>query len=179
MPDLSHLPPVPDEPMRPVPGYEGVYSITPDGRMWMHSRILVYDTHDFEIAGLWKKPHVTAKGYWRYAVQDGDKVRTLRVHRLVASAYIPNPDDLPEVNHINGDKANNHVSNLEWATRKKNMAHAHQTGLIKRKLDPDKVREIRRRRANGEERDVLAAEFGVRAEAIRRAVRRETWAHVE
>jgi hypothetical protein len=51
------------------------------------------------------------------------------IHRLVATAFIPNHDNLPEVNHRDGDKSNNCVSNLEWCTRSENLTHAFRTGL--------------------------------------------------
>ena len=66
-----------------------------------------------------------------------------KVHRLVAMAFIPNPDNLPEINHIDGDRSNNQVSNLEWCTRKYNCQHAWQTGLASpHRWTPDERRMI-------------------------------------
>lgn len=60
---------------------------------------------------------------------DGKKF-SKSVHRLVANAFLPNPEDKPEVNHIDGDRCNNKLSNLEWSTKEENMKHAVDTGLI-------------------------------------------------
>ena len=64
-------------------------------------------------------------------VCDDGKRRFIGVHRLVASEFIPNPDNKPEVNHINGDKSDNRVENLEWVTSTENQRHAFKTGLQK------------------------------------------------
>lgn len=77
------------------------------------------------------KERISPNGYRFVAFQiDGKKILQT-VHRLVAQAFIPNPGNKPEVNHIDGNKANNRVENLEWVTRSENTQHALATGLIK------------------------------------------------
>lgn len=71
------------------------------------------------------------KGYPAVDLYERGKRNTERVHRLVAKAFIPNPDNKPEVNHKDGDKHNNRVSNLEWVTCKENCEHAWENGLVK------------------------------------------------
>ena len=75
------------------------------------------------------RPTVSRQGYERVCLFKMDRERRYRVHRLVAAAFIPNPDNLPQVNHIDGNKRNNHVSNLEWITNEDNMRHAKEHGL--------------------------------------------------
>lgn len=80
-----------------------------------------------------KKIILDKYGYQKVAIQDFDKWITFPVHRLVAKFFIPNPRDLREVNHIDGDKQNNNANNLEWCTRSENMIHAFKMGLKKNK----------------------------------------------
>ena len=68
-------------------------------------------------------------GYMNVCLSHQGKHWTIHVHRLVANAFIPNPDNKPEVNHKNGKKHDNNVSNLEWSTAKENVQHAYSTGL--------------------------------------------------
>ena len=69
------------------------------------------------------------KGYLRVRLSLHDKKATAKVHRLVATAFIPNPEGKPQVNHKDTDKHNNRVGNLEWATNSENQIHAYKTGL--------------------------------------------------
>ena len=73
----------------------------------------------------------TNHGYKRVTMSFQGQLYRCRVHRLVADAFIPNPFDLPVVNHKDGNKANNNVNNLEWVTEKENTQHAIRTGLLK------------------------------------------------
>lgn len=75
------------------------------------------------------RPAVSKHGYERVCLFKMDRERRYRVHRLVAEAFIPNPNKLPQVNHIDGNKRNNQVSNLEWVTNQENVNHAKEHGL--------------------------------------------------
>lgn len=78
------------------------------------------------------KQKIQSNGYYTVCVFDKyGKEKTVLVHRLVAMAYIPNPENKPQINHIDGNKQNNHVSNLEWVTGSENQKHAYRNGLNK------------------------------------------------
>lgn len=68
-------------------------------------------------------------GYKHLMLSKNKKKYNFYIHKLVANAFIPNPENKPEVNHIDGNKLNNNISNLEWVTRKENCQHAWKTGL--------------------------------------------------
>lgn len=70
------------------------------------------------------------KGYLQVSIYNNEgQLKTLKVHRLVAEAFIDNSNNLPQVNHIDGDKSNNKVTNLEWCTANENMEHSYRIGL--------------------------------------------------
>lgn len=75
------------------------------------------------------KPVIDATGYPIVSLTDGTKKRNRSIHRLLALAYIPNPEALPHVNHIDGNKCNNKLENLEWVSVKENTQHAIRIGI--------------------------------------------------
>lgn len=77
------------------------------------------------------RPGKTNMGYQKVCLCKEGQRKTLTIHRLVATAFLPNPENKREVNHIDGDKTNNRVSNLEWSTRSENVSHAFRNGLVK------------------------------------------------
>ena len=77
-------------------------------------------------------PQISAKGYVCVPLYKNHKIKMARIHRLVAKEFIPNPNNLPQVNHIDGIKTNNCVENLEWCDNRHNQLHAMKLGLINR-----------------------------------------------
>ena len=104
-----------------IKGFEGKYQISNLGRV----KSLQRNGRPERILRL-----NLIKGYAYTTLSNGSRdKKKLKVHRLVAEAFIPNPHNKPEVNHIDGDKRNCKVENLEWVTHQENCKHAYETGL--------------------------------------------------
>lgn len=118
---------------RPVRGFEGVYEVGSNGALRSVDREVAREGSQGSLTkkGQFLSPQVTPKGYLRIQLQDGEKWKNAMVHRLVAEAFVENPDGKPEVNHKNGIKWDNHPENLEWVTSSENQVHAYDTGLKK------------------------------------------------
>lgn len=119
-----------------VPGILDNYEVSDDGRVRNKGVALLTKKGKYEIAHenqILKPFH--ARKYSAVKLCNGTFEKTVLVHRLVASAFIPNDKNKPEVNHINGDPSDNRAVNLEWCTRDENLEHASQNHLfLSRKL---------------------------------------------
>lgn len=99
-----------------IPGYEGLYQVSDHGNV----RSLNWRNRGF-VRNLYLKKH--NRGYRHVELRKAGKVKAFTVHRLVATAFIPNPNNYSTVNHKDEDKTNNTVSNLEWCSMSQNMKH--------------------------------------------------------
>ena len=107
-----------------IEGYEGLYQVSTDGNV----KSLRKHNHKNPII---LKPKLTWDGYYDITLYYDGKPKSIRVHRIVAETFIPNKENKPQVNHIDGNKLNNCVTNLEWVTNIENHVHAIRIGLEK------------------------------------------------
>lgn len=112
------------EEWRPVVGYEGSYEVSSMGNIRSLDRLNVRGSW---INGRLMKLTMDQNGYTRVGLCIKGERTTYYVHRLVAQAFVTNPDDKPQVNHINENKSDNRVSNLEWVTSRENTLHGTKT----------------------------------------------------
>lgn len=126
-----------EEVWKDVVGYEGLYKISDLGRVKSLPRNGTIPEERIMVNKL------TKQGYITICLSKNDIKKHLKIHRLVAIAFIPNPENKKEVNHIDGNKSKNGVTNLEWVTRSENMKHAFDTGLKTRDLE--QIAEARRK----------------------------------
>ena len=106
-----------------IPGYSGLYQISNKGCV-----ISYCGFHNVTQRIL--RPQITQNGYYQVSLKIHGKVQRFKIHRLVAMAFIPNPRNLPQINHRNEIKTDNRVENLEWCTPQYNVCYG--TGLERR-----------------------------------------------
>ena len=113
--------------------FETGYEVSNLGNVRSIDRIVQTAKQPLRLKGKVLKPAIDKKGYKRVAIMVNGKLTTLKVHRIVAKAFIDNVDGKPQVNHIDCIKTNNEVSNLEWVNNSENIQHAFDNGLMKAK----------------------------------------------
>lgn len=154
------------------------YLLTEDGRIWSF------------LSNKYIKVHKGRGGYsyvW-LVLEEGKKFKLL--HRLLAEAFIPNPRNLAQVNHKDGQKSNNSLTNLEWCTPSENVRHAHKQGLVKvrsiqgasshkAKLREEEVREFWRRIQEGESVSSIHTDFpAVKRDALYSIKQGKSWNNI-
>ena len=183
------------EEWRPVVGFEGQYEISSHGRVRGLDRFIsdgrgnrkwikgtAQPMQQYGAGPGWRD----GKHYWYARFKLGGKARVFVIHRMVAKAFVPNPENLPEVNHIDGNRVNNHYSNLEWCTHQQNMQHAVRLGLLDNageahpmsKLTTSDVLQIRQLIRGGQRASAIALQFNVHPVTIRKISRRAAWKHL-
>ena len=135
-----------EEVWKDVIGFEGIYKVSNVGRLMRYKNSV--NMPDRNIL----KGEVTVFGYRQYKLSLDGMSRRMKAHRLVAQSFIPNPDNKPQVNHKDGNKLNNRVDNLEWATSQENNQHALDTGL--REVDMKQVRAMHKTMAKKQQKKV-------------------------
>ena len=175
---MSNIENLPGERWKPVKDFENRFLIS------THGRLLSINGKAFGLQILISA--IDSVGYRMVTLRDKPKFRNVRIHTLVAEHFLIKPDiEDACVNHIDGNKLNNHVINLEWCTKRQNCEHAVLTGLhnIKgqkhhfSKLTDVQVLEIRKL-AGVLTRDEIATKFSMSGTHIRDIINRKAWQHI-
>lgn len=115
--------------MKDIKGYEGLYGITSCGKVWSYKK------------KKFLKPWNNGVGYLLVNLFKDRERKFYLIHRLVAEAYIPNPDNLSEVDHIDNDRTHNYVNNLQWITKRDNVRKGRNKPILQYSLDGEFIRE--------------------------------------
>ena len=163
------------ETFQDIQGYEGSYQVSTMGN------VLSFRLNAF------LKPWITQHGYRQLHLTSLGSVKAFNICRLVALAFIPNPENKKCVNHKNGIKTDDRVENLEWATHSENTKHSFRLGLqsnkginhSQHKINEETVREIRERSNLGDGLELLSAEFKLSKSHLSGIINRRYWAHIK
>jgi len=148
--------------VKDIPGFEGRYAVSVCGKVWSHPKVSRGKMNPLNNKGKWLKQYKGPSGHFRVCLQK----KVYAVHRLVALTYIGLPlTDKNTINHIDGNKENNHFSNLEWCNQSYNCAHAWKSGLLKAQnltqWDQSIASEIQKSYSNGHTVQDLAKKYNI------------------
>lgn len=173
-----------------ISGYEGLYEVSNLGNVRSVDRVVQSRWGDCKMKGRILKPGITKQGYFVVVLCKDGVMKTFKKSRLVAIAFIPNPENKREVNHVKGIKTDDRVTELEWSSPSENVIHArdklHMSNFFSKRNVPSnqiltdaKAAEIRYRFANENITQVqLGKEYGVTNAAISMVIRKKNFAHV-
>lgn len=133
-----------------IPGFKENYSVSNFGEVMNHSR------------NRYLKPVPTNLGYLQVTLYADGQKKKIFVHRLVACAFLPNPNNYPEINHLDSNRANNRVDNLEWCTHEQNIRHAAKQGKMggsRNYICRETLQEILKERKMNQKNEVDARSF--------------------
>jgi hypothetical protein len=163
-----------------VPKFDGLYQISNFGRIVSYDRI---DKYGRLFKGKVLQNNVTSGGYLKVGLCYNSVMKHFGVHRLVALAFIPNPENKPQVNHLNGIKFDNRVENLEWCTAQENKVHSVNNGTStghSALLTEDDVRKIKELLGNRNLTHMdIAIMFGVVKSTITKINTGINWGHIQ
>ena len=152
---------------RPIPEYEGLYAVTRNGVVYSLPR-----KHSTKLTIMTPVDNMKA-GYLRVMLTKDGRSRLVYIHRIVAETFITNPLGKPMVNHIDGNKTNNRVENLEWVTGQENHDHAFHLGLYpNQKIPSGKKHEVFALVKQGVPVRVVAERYGMKPGGVRSLVNR-------
>jgi hypothetical protein len=170
-----------------IVGYESIYQVSNTGKVKSLARKVKNVNGYSLIKGIILKNRVNKKGYASIDLSFKNNKKCCVVHRLVATAFIPNSDNKPQVNHINGIKSDNRLENLEWTSPKENVKHAFDNGLRKKmigennpysKLKNSQVIEIKKLIKDNIKITDIAKMFSVSICAISDIKSKKNWNHL-
>ena len=175
---------------RSVVGFEGLYDVSSHGKIKSLDRLVEQVGNNGELRkipykGQILKQKISSRGYLTQALYVNGGPTYCLVHRLIARAFIPNPENKPQVNHINGIKTDNRVENLEWCTHSENQKEAFRLGLRNQngeksptsKLTEAQVLEIRAK-AGTKSHKKIGMEYGICRATVSFIITRKSWAHI-
>ena len=169
-----------------IPGFVGIYKVSSLCGLKSIPRHIKYkDGRSFFTDGKRLSVWIGNHGYYCAALRKEGKTHRVLLHRLVAMAFIPNPENKRCINHIDGNKTNNSISNLEWCTHSENLFHGYKIGLTPKgedhhnsKLTDAQVLEIRGAIKMGITQRNLATEYRVCQKVIWSIATRKSWKHI-
>lgn len=175
------------EEWKAVVGFEDRYEVSSFGQVrsipYIKKGKNINGIFSFKTTGKLLKQCESTDHYLQIQLSKNNCKRGTGVHRIMAEAFIPNPDNLPQVNHIDGNKQNNHISNLEWCSAQHNVIHSYTLGLACNKqerhpltvLTHDKVFRMAEMRYKGFSYKQISEELDLKYDTVWKVINRKNW----